>query len=176
MPHSVEGLLEVCEHVVDVSLMFELVFFTHDSYVEYMFYCASAMTETCLVFGNDVSAWGFILFKMTFNMILMPWLIRLTVQNVLHSWSLPFLGMVMMIDLVHVEGHLPGQHRPLVVRRVLSVRQARYHLQLLSAIKKKKCFDGRFHFLSEDSEFYFSVGSSHISTLGSPMLMSPLIP
>ena len=53
MPHPIEGLLVVYEHVVDVSLVLG-VFFAKDPQVEDLFNSASALAESCLLFGDDL--------------------------------------------------------------------------------------------------------------------------
>ena len=53
------------------------------------------------------SAWGFSLFKMTFSMTLLEWLMRLIVLQFWQSRKLPFLGSVIISDWVHGVGHSP---------------------------------------------------------------------
>ena len=53
------------------------------------------------------SAWGLSLFKMTFSMTLLEWLMRLIDLQFWQSCKMPFLGNVIISDWVHGVGHPP---------------------------------------------------------------------
>ena len=74
MPYSVKGFFEISEDMVQILLMFE-VLFTQDSKVEDLFCGASSCSVVLLPVLNPAcssaiisSAWGLSLFKMTFSM------------------------------------------------------------------------------------------------------------
>ena len=71
MPNPVEGLLEVCEYMVEILLMLEVVL-TNDSQVEDLL-CFAPSCSSAMIF----SACGFNLFTMIFCMTLLGWLMRL---------------------------------------------------------------------------------------------------
>ena len=58
MPYSVKGFFEVNEDMVQILLMFE-VLFTQDSKVEDLFCGASSGSETSLLFSNYFFSLGF---------------------------------------------------------------------------------------------------------------------
>ena len=53
MPNSVEGLVEVCEDMVEVLLVLE-IFLTEDFEVEDLLCGAPSCSEACLFFSNDL--------------------------------------------------------------------------------------------------------------------------
>ena len=53
MPNPVEGLLEVYEDMIEVSLVLE-IFLTKDSQVEDLLCGAPSCSEACLFFSNDL--------------------------------------------------------------------------------------------------------------------------
>ena len=58
MPYSVKGFFEINEDMVQILLMFE-VLFTHDSKVEDLFCGASSGSEPSLFFSNYFCSFGF---------------------------------------------------------------------------------------------------------------------
>ena len=58
MPYSVKGLFEINEDMVQILLMFE-VLFTQDSKVEHLFCGASSGSESSLFFSNYFFSLGF---------------------------------------------------------------------------------------------------------------------
>ena len=53
MPNPVEGLLEVCEDMVEILLVLE-IFLTKDSYVEDLLCDTPACSKACLFFSDDL--------------------------------------------------------------------------------------------------------------------------
>ena len=106
MPNPVEGLLEVYEDMVEVSLVLE-IFLTEASWVEDLLCGAPSFSEACLFFSDDISAHGFNLFSMIFIMTLLGWLMRLIVRYFWHCCRLPFLESVMTKDWIQRAGHSP---------------------------------------------------------------------
>ena len=78
MPYSVKGFFEINEDMVQILLVLE-VLFTQDSAVEDLFYGASPGSEPAYSSAVISSAWGLNLFKITFSMTLLEWLMRLIV-------------------------------------------------------------------------------------------------
>ena len=78
MPYPVIGLLEVYEDMAEILLMLQ-VFFAEDPEIKYLFCGAPSGAEPACSSAMTSSACGWCLFRMTFNMTLLGWLLRLMV-------------------------------------------------------------------------------------------------
>ena len=70
-----------------------------------------ALNPAC--FSNIAADCGFSLFRITFSIMFLGWLIRLLVWYIVLTLQIPFVGRVTINDCVNAFGHLPFSHKDL---------------------------------------------------------------
>ena len=93
MTYPVEGFLKINENIIQIMLMLK-VLFTQDSEVEDL--CCGLLPALNPAINSSTR--GLSLFKMTFSMALLEWLMRLMALLFWQSCKLPFLGSVIISD------------------------------------------------------------------------------
>ena len=106
MPYSVKNVFEINEDMAQILLMLE-VLFTQDCNVEDLFCSASSGSEPGLFFSNYFFSLGFKPIQDDFQHDFARMTDEADSPVVLQSCKLPFLGSVIISDLVHGVGHSP---------------------------------------------------------------------